>query len=69
MPRIAGFPGASDDKESACNVGDPGSWVRKIPWSRARQPAPVFLMENCMDKEPGRLQSLGSKESDSTEVT
>ena len=25
MPRIAGFPDASDDKESACNVGDPGS--------------------------------------------
>ena len=49
-PRIAGFPGASNDKESACNVGDPGSWFRKIPWRRARQPIPVFLLENSMDR-------------------
>ena len=32
-------------KESACQVGDPGSkpWVGKIPWRRKRQPTPVFL--------------------------
>ena len=39
-----GFPGGSDDKESACNAGDPGS----IPGSgqsrrRDRLPTPVFL--------------------------
>ena len=28
--RCLGFPGGSDDKESACNAGDPGS----IPGSR-----------------------------------
>ena len=28
---IRAFPGGSDCKESACNVGDPGS-IRKIPW-------------------------------------
>ena len=27
-PNIVGFPVASDDKESACNVGDPGSISR-----------------------------------------
>ena len=53
------FPGGSDGKASACNVGDPGlipGWVRspgegdgtplqyKIPWM----------------EEPGGLQSMGS---------
>ena len=43
-----GFPGDSDDKESACQcwrcrklVFDP--WVRKIFWRRKWQPAQVFL--------------------------
>ena len=60
--------GGSDSKESAYNVGDPGSipgWGRppgegngntlqdvwKIPWT----------------EEPGRLQSMGSQEPDTTE--
>ena len=44
-----GFPGGSDGKESACNVGDLGSipgsdlWVRKIPWRREWLLSPVFL--------------------------
>ena len=40
-----GIPGVSDSKESACNVGDPGSksWVRKIPWRRDWLLTPVFL--------------------------
>ena len=29
--------------ESACSVGDLGLILRKIPWRRAWQPAPVFL--------------------------
>ena len=40
-----GFPGDSDDKESACHAGDrdliPGEG--KIPWKREWQPPPVFL--------------------------
>ena len=36
-----GLPGGSDSKESACNVGDPGS----IPWRREWQPTPIFLPE------------------------
>ena len=40
-----GFPGGSDGKQSACNVGRPGldHWVGKIHWRRAWQPTPVFL--------------------------
>ena len=31
-------------------------WVGKIPWRRAWQSTPVFLLENPMDKEkPGGL--------------
>ena len=40
-----GFPGGSDSKESACNVGDLGliPGLGRIPWRRAWQPTPVFL--------------------------
>ena len=66
----ADFPGGSDGKASAYNVGYPGfnPWVRKIPWRRKWQPTPVFL--------PGKShgwRSLvgyspwGRKESDTTE--
>ena len=66
-----GFPGSSDGKQSACNVGDLGSThgVGKIPWRKAWQPTPVFLPgESPWTEEPGGLQSMGSqKESDTTE--
>ena len=41
-----GFPGSSDGKESACNAGDLGSipGPGKIPWRRAWQPTPFFLL-------------------------
>ena len=58
------FPGVSDAKESACNVGHLGSIpsVVKIPWRRAWQTAPVFLPGECpWTEEPGRLQSIGSQ--------
>ena len=39
-----GFPGDSDGKESACNMGDLGSIPgEKIPWKREWLPTPVFL--------------------------
>ena len=40
-----GFPGGSDGKEYACNVGGLGlvPGVGKIPWKRAWQPTPLFL--------------------------
>ena len=66
-----GFPGSSDGKQSACNVGDLGSThgVGKIPWRKAWQPTPVFLPgESPWTEEPGGLQSMGTqKESDTTE--
>ena len=35
-------------------------WVGKIPWSRAWQPAPVFLPgESPWTQDPGGLQSMG----------
>ena len=66
---IQGFPGVSDGKESAWNVGDLcDPWVRKIPCRREWQPTPVFL--------PGEFQGQRSlvsyipwscKDSDMTE--
>ena len=40
-----GFPGGSDGKESACNVGRPrfNPWIRKISWRREQQPTAVNL--------------------------
>ena len=38
------FPDGSEDKESTCNVGDPGLiQVGKIPWRREWLPTAVFL--------------------------
>ena len=48
-----GFPGSSDSKESACNVGDPGS----IPGSGRSleegngNPLQYSCLENSMDRE------------------
>ena len=43
------------------------SWVGKIPWRRAA-PTPVFLpRESPWTERPGGLQSMGPKESDTTE--
>ena len=58
-----GFPSGSDSKESACNAGDLGfdPWIGKLPWRRAWQPTPVFLLgEPPWTEEPGGLQSMGS---------
>ena len=60
-----GCPGGSDSKESTCQHRRHkrrglNPWVRKIPWSRKWQPAPVFL--------PGKFHGRrGRKESDATE--
>ena len=65
---IAGFPGGSDGKESACNVGDPGS----IPGS-GRSPGEVATHSSILAwkipwmEEPGWLQSMGSQELDMIE--
>ena len=71
---LTGFPGGSDDKESACSVGDLG-WrpgfdpcVGKIPWRREQLPTLVYLsgefhgQRNLVGYSP-----LDLKESDMTE--
>ena len=55
LNKSRGFPGGASGKEPACqcrrhkrNRFDP--WVGKIPWRRAWQSIPVFLLENPMDR-------------------
>ena len=59
-----GFPGETSGKESTwqcrrCKRHRFYSWVRKIPWRRKWQPT--------WTEEPGRPQSRGCKELDTTE--
>ena len=64
-----GLPGGSDGKESTCQCKRDGldPWVRKIPWRRIWQSAPIFL-----PGEPHGRRSLvgysprGHKECDPT---
>ena len=66
--RVSGFPGGTSGKESTCQCRrckrcgcDP--WVRKIPWRRTRQPTPVFLPGNPMDREAWRARVHGVEKS------
>ena len=54
-------PGNSVGENSACNAGDPGSipgWGR-YPGEVNGNPLQYSCLENPLDKEPGRLQSMG----------
>ena len=64
-----GFPCGSDGKRTCLQCRRPGldSWVGKIPWKRECLPTPVFLAAESWTEEPGRLQSVGHNESDTTE--
>ena len=60
-----GFPGGSDNKESACNAGDPGSisggedpLEKGIPIHSS-----ILAWRIPWTGEPGRLQSMGVTES------
>ena len=64
-----GFPGGSDDKESAWNVGDwgliPGSG--RFPWRRKWQAIPVFLPGGFHGQRSlAGYSPWGHKESDTT---
>ena len=65
-----GFPGSSEVKAFACNVGDPGlipGWGR-FPWRRKWQPTPVFLPgESHGQRSLMGFSPRGRKESDTTE--
>ena len=56
-------------KKSACNGEDLGSLLesRRAPGVGNDGPFQYFCLENSMDKGPHRPQSMGSKESDTTE--
>ena len=54
------FPGGSDGKASAYNVGDPG--FGKIPWRRKLAThSSILAWRISWTEEPGRLQSTGSQ--------
>ena len=57
-----GFPGGSDGKEIHLQCRRPGfdPWVGKIPWRRAWQPTPVFLLgESSWKEAPGKKHLVG----------
>ena len=56
-----GFPGGSEGKESACNVGDPSliPGSGRSPGEGNCHPLQYSHLENSMDREPGGLQSMG----------
>ena len=58
---IKGFPGGSDGKESACNVGDLGSipGLGRSPGGGHGNPLQCSCLENPMVEEPGGLQRVG----------
>ena len=58
---LGGFPDGSDGKESACNVGDPGSisGLGRSPGEENGNPLQYSCLENPMDRETWGLQSTG----------
>ena len=57
-----GFPGGSDSKDFACNVGDPGSIPGgEDPLEKEMQPTPVFLPVNSHGHRAWRVKSKGSQ--------
>ena len=57
------FPGGSDGKASACNVGDPGSvpGLGRSPGEGNGNPLQYSCLKIPWTEEPGRLQSMGSQ--------
>ena len=67
---VYGFPGGSDGKESTSNAGDPGLipvWGR-YPGKGNGYPthSSILTWKIPWAEEPGRLQSWGHRESDTT---
>ena len=62
-------PGSSGGKESACNLGDPGSipGLGRSPGEGHDNPLHYSCLENAMDREAWWLQSMGCTKSDITE--
>ena len=64
-----GFPGGSDAEESVCNAGNPGSipGLRRSAGKGNGNPLHILAWRIPGTEEPGRLHSMGHKESDMTE--
>ena len=64
-----GFPGDSDDKESACSAGDQvWSLGQEVPLEERMAPhSSILTWEVPHAEEPGELQSTGSQKSETTE--
>ena len=68
---VRDFPDGSPGKESVCNAEDSEDKVQSLgwedPWRKKWQPTPVFLAWRIpWTEEPGGLQSMAHKESDTT---
>ena len=62
---VKNLPANSGDKRGEFN-----GWVGKIPWRRAREPTPVFLLgESHGQRSLVGYSPWGRKESDTIEVT
>ena len=72
MSSFQGLPWWLSSKESACQCRRPkrqglDPWVRKIPWRRAQQPTPVFLLgESHGQRSLVGYSPWGRKETDTT---
>ena len=60
---------SSVSKESACNAGDPSSipGTGRSPGEEMSTHSSILAWRISWTEEPGRLQSVGSQESDTTE--
>ena len=63
-----GFPGGSEAKESVCNAGNPGSipGLQRSPGKGNGNPLHILAWRIPWTEKPGRLHSVGHKESDMT---
>ena len=66
---MLGFPGGSDGKETACNVGDPGSiaGLGRPPEVGNSNPFQYSCLENSMDKGAWQATVHGIAESGMTD--
>ena len=71
-PSLPHFPGGSDGKESACNLGDPGSILGsgRSSGEGNGNPLQYSCLEKCMDEAVWWATVYGvAKESDMTELS
>ena len=71
LHNLAGFPGSSDDKESACNVGDPGliSGLVRPPGEGNGNPLQYSYLEKSHEQRSlAGYSPKGCKELDMTEL-